>query len=229
MMEGMLSFLDYFDEWFLDESVSPMMLYVMFNNSMSPSPSTSFITTSIDSLLRLNGTAASPVVDVSISGLTFSHTAPTFMKPFASASGGDYSLRVDATLFVTGSEGLTVSNCNWIGVGGNALLLYAYNRNAKIVSNTFRFVGDSAIVSLGVVNGIDGRDQNVPIGTLVTDNQASELGIYVKQSGFYYHAQSANATVARNVFFNTPRAGININDGYGGGHVIDQVSLSFLY
>jgi len=29
MMEGMLSFLDYFDEWFLDESVSPMQLYVM--------------------------------------------------------------------------------------------------------------------------------------------------------------------------------------------------------
>ena len=222
MMEGMLSFLDYFDEWFLDESVSPMQLYVMFNNSNPPSTSTSFITTSIDSLLRLNGTAAAPVVGVTISGLTFSHTAPTFMKPFASASGGDYSLRVDATLFVTGTENLSVSNCNFNGVGGNALLLYAYNRGAKVTYNSFRFVGDSAIVSLGVVNGIDGRDQNVPIGTQVTDNMASELGIYVKQSGFYYHAQSANATVSRNIFFNTPRAGININDGYGGGHVVDQ-------
>ena len=197
MMEGMLSFLDFFDEWFLDERVSPMQLYVMFNNSNPPSTSTSFITTSIDSLLRLNGTAAAPVVGVTISGLTFSHTAPTFMKPFASASGGDYSLRVDATLFITGTENLSVSNCNFNGVGGNALLLYAYNRGAKVAFNSFRFVGDSAIVSLGVVNGIDGRDQNVPIGTQVTDNMASELGIYVKQSGFYYHAQSANATVSR--------------------------------
>jgi hypothetical protein len=73
-----------------------------------------------------------------------------------------------------------------------------------------------------VVNGIDGRDQNVPIGTLVDGNQASELGVYTKQAGFYYHAQSIAATVTRNVFFNIPRAGININDGYGGGHLIDQ-------
>ena len=59
-------------------------------------------------------------------------------------------------------------------------------------------------------------------GTLVDGNQASELGVYTKQAGFYYHAQSIAATVTRNVFFNIPRAGININDGYGGGHLIDQ-------
>ena len=212
MMEGMLSFLDDYDEWFLDESVSPMQLYVMYNNSApNPSPSTTFIVTSIDSLVRLNGTAVAPVVGVTISGLTFSHTSPTFMKPFASASGGDWSLRVDAALFATGTEGLAVSGCSFLGVGGNALLLYAYNRGASVDSNIFRFVGDSAVVNLGVVNGIDGRDQNVPIGTQVTNNQASEIGIYVKQSGFFYHAQGANSTVARNVFFK--RVGWNFNRG----------------
>jgi len=222
MMEGMLSFLDDFDEWYLDESVSPMQLYVMFNNSITPSTSTGFVMTSIDSLVRLDGTAITPVKSVSISGLTFSHTAPTFMKSFASASGGDWSLRVDASLYITGTEGLTVSNCNFYGLGGNALLLYAYNRDAIISSNTFRFIGDSAIVSLGAVNGINGLDQNVPINTLVTKNLASEIGIYVKQSGFYYQALTANATITRNIFFNMPRAGINANDGYGGGHFIDQ-------
>jgi hypothetical protein len=50
----------------------------------------------------------------------------------------------------------------------------------------------------------------VPAGTVVSGNQASELGVYVKQSGFYYHAQSISATVTRNVFFNIPRAGINV-------------------
>ena len=33
---------------------------------------------------------------------------------------------------------------------------------------------------------------------------------------------TANASVLDNVFFNGPRAGININDGFGGGHVISR-------
>lgn len=222
MMEGMLSFLDDYDEWFLDEGVSPPVLYVMFNSSTAPTADTAFVIPSIDSLLRLNGTAAAPVDAVTISGLTLSHTAPTFMKPFASASGGDWSLRVDAALLATGTTRLTVEGCSFFGLGGNALLLLAFNRAASVTGNAFRFIGDSAVVSLGVVSGIDGRDQNVPSGTAVVGNMASEIGVYVKQSGFYYHAQSANATVARNVFFNMPRAGININDGYAGGHAIDQ-------
>ena len=223
MLEGMLSLLDDYDEWFLDEGQVPMQLYVMVNNTApAPSADSAFIATRLDSLLRVNGSAAAPATGVAVRGVTFAHTAPTFMKPFASASGGDWSLRVDAALVLTGTEGAEVSSCTFAGVGGNALLLLAYNRGALVANNVFRFVGDSAIVSLGVVSGIDGRSQDVPAQTTVTGNQASEIGLYTKQSGFYYHAQSLAATVTRNVFFNMPRAGININDGYGGGHTIDQ-------
>ena len=163
---------------------------------------------------------------VTLSGLTFSHTAPTYMKPFASASGGDWSVRLDGALVLNGTHSTTVEGCAFYGVGGNAVLLYAHNRGAALEGNSFRFVGDSAIVSLGVVAGIDGRDQNVPANTTVSGNQASELGVYVKQAGFYYHAQSIAATVKDNVFFNIPRAGVNVNDGYGGGHQIDR-NLAF--
>jgi hypothetical protein len=33
---------------------------------------------------------------------------------------------------------------------------------------------------------------------------------------------TANMTVVGNVFFNGPRAGINVNDGFGGGHEISR-------
>jgi len=46
--------------------------------------------------------------------------------------------------------------------------------------------------------------------------------VFVKQTGFYYHAMTANASVLGNVFFNGPRAGININDGFAGGHEISR-------
>ena len=187
----------------------------MFNNTSPPSADTALIVTRIDSLLRLEGSAASgPVANLTISGLTVSHTAPTFMKPFASASGGDWSVRVDAALFLNGTRNTLVDGCSFYGVGGNAILLYGPNRATRIEGSSFRFVGDSAIVSLGIVDSIDGTDQQVPSLTEVIGNQASELGLYTKQAGFYYTAKSIAATVSRNVFFNIPRAGVNVNDGY---------------
>jgi len=41
------------------------------------------------------------------------------------------------------------------------------------------------------------------------------------QAGFYYHGVSAEVVLRENVAFNGPRAGINLNDGFGGGHRID--------
>ena len=51
-----------------------------------------------------------------------------------------------------------------------------------------------------------------------------EIGLYVKQAGFFYVAVSANFTARANVIFNTARAGVNINDGAFGGHLLEKVS-----
>ena len=144
----------------------------------------------------------------------------------AMTSGGDWSTRVDGALFLEGTVGFTVENCNFTGLGGNAVFLHGWNRGAHITGNTFRYIGDSVIVSLGTVSGIDGSAQLAPFNTLVDSNLASEFGLYTKQAGFYYHALSGNASIVRNVFFNMPRAGININDGYAGGHFISN-NLAF--
>ena len=40
---------------------------------------------------------------------------------------------------------------------------------------------------------------------------------------------TANATITNNVFFNGPRAGLNVNDGFGGGHDISRnVGFNFV-
>ncbi len=116
-------------------------------------------------------------------GITFSHTAPTFMKPFSMASGGDWSVRRDAAVVFAGTTACSVINSSFYGIGGNAMLLDGSNDGATISGNSFRFVGDSAIVSLGRVDGMDGTAQDVPRGTIVSKNMASEIGLYVKQAG----------------------------------------------
>jgi hypothetical protein len=40
------------------------------------------------------------------------------------------------------------------------------------------------------------------------------------QTAAYFQALSAEATIEFNVFFNGPRAGINFNDGFGGGNLV---------
>jgi len=53
-------------------------------------------------------------------------------------------------------------------------------------------------------------------------NLIHELGHYEKQSSGWFQATSAQTTIKNNIIFNGPRAGININDGFGGGNEITE-------
>merc|ERR1712032_546217 len=65
--------------------------------------------------------------------------------------------------------------------------------------------------------GVDGTDGNHPRYNHILRNSAREVGLYEKQSSFFMQSKTAQSTIAGNVFFNGPRAGINFNDGFGGG------------
>ena len=49
---------------------------------------------------------------------------------------------------------------------------------------------------------------------------------YEKQSSFYVQAKTAASRILGNVFFNGPRAGINANDGFGGG---DEIARNLVF
>eukprot|EP01061_Rhynchopus_euleeides_P006089 TRINITY_DN1516_c0_g1_i1.p1 TRINITY_DN1516_c0_g1~~TRINITY_DN1516_c0_g1_i1.p1 ORF type:complete len:336 (+),score=148.72 TRINITY_DN1516_c0_g1_i1:129-1010(+) len=69
--------------------------------------------------------------------------------------------------------------------------------------------------------GPDGRDGNQPRGTRVVGNLVREIGIWQKQSSMWFQAVTAQTTLSQNVHFNGPRAGVNFNDGFGGGDVME--------
>lgn len=111
-------------------------------------------------------------------------------------------------------------------------MMSGWNRGASVTDSEFVWVGEHAIVSAGLSgNSFDNTapDAAYGEGPLVARNLAHELGIFVKQAGFYYQGMTANATVTSNVFFNGPRAGINFNDGFGGGHEVSKnVAFNFV-
>jgi len=121
------------------------------------------------------------------------------------------------------------------------VMVSGYNRHATITNSDFAYIGGNAVAAWGYTNetatdpgrpgeaianypqaGVDGTDGNHPRYTTVTGCSAREVGLYEKQSSFFVQAKTAQSTISGNVFFNGPRAGINANDGFGGGDAISH-------
>jgi hypothetical protein len=214
-IENVIELLDSPCEWFVDQATSTLYFY-----ANDTSPPSNVIVPVLESLIELRGDMSAPITDISISGLTFRHSTSTFLSTYEVPSGGDWSSHRGAMIVVEGAENIVVESCLFDGPGGNGLLLSNYVRDTLIQRNEFVRSGDSAIVSLGTVQENDGTDGNQPRGVEIVENLAHEIGIWGKQTGFYYHGLSAQVVLKNNVAFNGPRAGINLNDGFGGGHEI---------
>lgn len=79
-------------------------------------------------------------------------------------------------------------------------------------------MGASAIAQWGYEhNGKEGLGDQ-PRFTNVTNNVCHVIGIYQKQSSCFFQAVSTQSYIHNNIFYNMPRAGVNFNDGFGGGH-----------
>ena len=135
--------------------------------------------------------------------------------------------------------------CRFERLDGNALMVSGYNRHATVADSDFAFIGGNAVAAWGYTNetaadpgrpgvrlanypqaGVDGTDGEHPRHTAVTGCTAREVGLYEKQSSFFVQAKTAQSVVSGNVFFNGPRAGINANDGFGGG---DEISHNLVF
>jgi hypothetical protein len=158
------------------------------------------------------------------------------MMPHGVPSAGDWALDRYAAVFLEGTEGAVVDGCTFDRLDGNAVMVSGYNRNATIQHSDFSYIGGNAIAAWGYTNetsgdnhpqaGVDGTDGNHPRYTTVIGNTAREVGLYEKQSSFYIQAKTAQSIIKGNVFFNGPRAGINSNDGFGGG---DEIAYNLVF
>ena len=212
-VENIFEELDAPGEWFYDETEQKLYLYP--NGSDIP---TSGVGTMLHKLFNIQGSMDHPVYNITLMNITFTQTEPTYLKSYEVPSGGDWSIHRGGAVFVEGIDGFTLQKCRFDAPGGNALFLSNYVRNAVIQDNEFKYTGDSAIAAVGSVNIIDGTDGNQPRGTKIIYNLVHEIGIYGKQTSAYMQALACQTELSGNVFFNGPRAGININDGFGGGN-----------
>lgn len=113
-IENALELLDAPSEWFYDPAAGT--LYFFNNGTGAPTADTLFEVPALLTLLRVNASQESPVRNLTISGIGFKDSAPSFMEPHAVPSGGDWALERIAALFFEGTESLVVSNLDGVGV-----------------------------------------------------------------------------------------------------------------
>ena len=219
-IENVAEELDAPNEFFFDVTTNELRL--VYNGTGSPPTEVEVPT--LATLIAMHGSLGHPVANVTLEGITFRDTRPTFLEARGTPSGGDWALERIGAIELEGSEDVAVRGCRFTHLDSNALLLSGYNRRTLISANEFAWLGQNAIASWGRLSGEtnSGLSGEQPHGTVIEANWAHDLGIIQKQSSFYFQAITARATLRRNIVFNIPRAAINFNDGFGGGHLLRE-------
>jgi len=221
MLEGALELLDAPNEYHWDSATHMLSLWP---NSTSPSaaPDKTLVVVNLHTLLSLNASHTNPVTDVTIQGLRFRDGADISLLPWGVPSGGDWGLHRGGAIFMEGTHNCAVDNCTFERLDGNAIMVSGYNRNATVQDSEFSWLGHSAVAGWGYTNENDGTDGLQPHFTNIVRNYVREIGIIQKQSSAWFQAKTAQSNVDSNIIFNGPRAGINLNDGFGGNSTFSR-------
>lgn len=242
-IENVMEELDYPGEFFFDKHAGKLYLY--HNGTGAPPADSTFVTPQKQVLVNMTGTQWNPVKNMKIQGIKFSAAAPTYMERHGVPSAGDWALDRYSAVFLQGTEGTLIDGCQFQRLDGNAVMVSGYNRDVTIQNSDFAYLGGNAVAAWGYTNetnsdpgrpgvklsnapaaGVDGTDGEHPRRTTVQNCSAREVGLYEKQSSFFVQAKTAESRVLSNVFFNGPRAGINANDGFGGG---DKIAYNLVF
>jgi hypothetical protein len=242
-VENVLEELDSPGEFYFDKKLKKLYLY--YNGTGSPPSDMEVVATQLRVLVNMTGDncgAAAhekncePVKRVRLQGLGFRATRYTYMDPHGVPSAGDWALDRTAAVFLQGTSNVSISGCTFERLDGNAVMFSGLNRNGTVEDSDFAYIGGNAMVAWGFTNetvgdghpaaGVDGTDGNHPRFTQILRNTAREIGLYEKQSSFFVQAKTSESRILGNVFFNGPRAGINMNDGFGGG---DEIAHNLVF
>lgn len=175
----------------------------------------------LDTLIQFESSQKNPSTNVVLEGLTFSHTARTFMKKYDIPSLGDWAIHRGGTILMEGTKDCLIKNCFFDAIGGNAVFMNKYNRDNIVEGCTFKDIGESAICFVGSLETTVGTQRDFCYKCTAYNNLIYHNGRFGKQTAGVYISRAKCITVSHNHMHTMPRAGICIADGTWGGHLIE--------
>jgi len=217
-VENVFEELDAPGEWYLDKEEG--MLYYMPYKGVDLSES-DVIAPILKQVVEFRGSQEEPVSNITLSGFKITHTASIFLEPYEAPSLGDWTIHRSGAVFMEGAVNCTIENFFFDAVGGNGVFINNYNRGIKVAGCKFTESGESAICLVGSRHLSYGSVTAFPSDCTISNNLIHDCGIFGKQIAGVFISNSKRITVSHNLIYNMPRAGICINDGWGGGHIIE--------
>lgn len=223
--ENVLAELDAPGEWYVSKRNRKVYFWPPVGSD--PDWQSRLVVSQLSTIVSLAGrSAATPVTNVSFSGITFAHTTTNFVKhKYAVPSAGDWSVLPLGAVTLSNATHIAIRGSTFGYLGGNAIALDGLVHHSIISDCDFLRLGDSGVVSVGRLPAqtpYDGSKApySYPINVTVARSHFGGFGVFGKQTSALFVAVSKRITFEHNVLYDGPRAGININDGFGGGHVL---------
>jgi hypothetical protein len=217
-VENVLEELDAPGEWYLDKANS--LLYYLPAEGIDLKVAVIEVPV-LEQVVEFRGAQLDPVRQITLSGFRIAHTASTYLAHYEAPSRGDWNIHRGGAVFIEGAEDCRVEKCFFDAVGGNGVFINDYNRRITVYGSKFVEAGDSAVCLVGSKKSIQGTQHPYPAENTVTNNLIHDCGIFGKQIAGVFISISAKNTVSHNHIYNLPRAGICLNDGWAGGHIIE--------
>jgi len=241
MVENVFEELDVPGEWFFNNAEHKLYYY--------PEQTTNLKTAKIEivrlrNLIEFNGTKEMPVRGIQFKGFVFKHAARTFMDNKEPLLRSDWTVYRGGAVFFNGAEDCTVSDCEFDQVGGNTIFINNYNRRISIVGCYIHNSGASGILFVGDPNSVRSPlfryskqnyatidrtpgpiNNNYPEDCLVENCLITLTGRDEKQTAPIHISMSHRIRINQCSIYDVPRAGININEGTFGGHIIENCDV----
>lgn|GEM_PF-289108 len=237
-VENVFEELDTANEWFYDKDKKILYYFPPENVNIKTAK---FETPQIAHLIEFIGSEENSVQNIGIEGIEFTQTLRTFMQNKEPLLRSDWTIYRGGAVFYNGAKNCFLKQCLFDNLGGNAIFFNNYNRDCEVSECIIFNIGASAVCFVGDANAvrspsfqyyqfvpIDKMDKtrgpktnNYPARCEVYNNLIHDIGLIEIQSAGVQLSMCQDITVSHNTIYDVPRAGINVNEGTWGGHLIE--------
>jgi len=243
-VENVIEELDTLDEWFLD----PQSRKLTFKPRGEFKEGQGTITLAKhESCVRVIGDLKKPAQHITFEGISFRHTTRTFMKTKEPLLRSDWRIYRNGAVYLNGAKNITVKNCEFTELGGNAYFASGYNRNHSVTGCHFHQIGAGALNFIGLTTAVHNpmydpygrpipfdqinikdkgpKTNDYPAHCIASDCLIHDIGLVEKQVAGLQISVAHNITGRHLSIYDVPRAGINISENAFGGHLIEHCDI----
>ncbi len=238
MVENVFEELDAPREWYHDAAKN--RLYYMPESGLDLE-NAEVVVVRLRHLVEFEGSLEAPVKHIGLQGLILRHTARTFMATKEPLLRSDWTIYRGGAVLLTGTEGITILDCEFDQVGGNAVFVNEYNRGTVVRGCHIHGAGASGVCFVGDPGAVRNakfeyrqrntyeqidktpgpKTSNYPADCVVDDCLIHNMSVVEKQATGIQISMSRRITVRHCSIYDLGRAGINISEGTFGGHLIE--------